>query len=253
MHNSLTLVFLIFLFLSQLTATEEKFFPKPGTHFGVFYYPEHWPEAQRERDIKKVAELGFEFIHYNEFAWARLEPAEGKLDFDWLDKAISLAHENGLKVLLCTPSPCPPAWLAEKHPEILRMNDAGDSLSHRLGCGMEFSLGSEVTASVSGYTGLMELQPGQINWGRFNAVPLPGAVRMWVWHAFGMGERFVSTYRFRQPLFGTEQFHHGIMQTDGVSVSFGGRDFVRAVNEINQIEKHLDVDATDDFVEKTRT
>ena len=57
----------------------------------------------------------------------------------------------------------------------------------------------------------MELQPGQINWGKFNSMPMPGAVRMWVWHGFAMGERFVCTYRFRQPLSGTEQFHHGIM------------------------------------------
>lgn len=426
------LIFSLVLAVS-LSASEDEFFPEAGTHFGVYYYPEHWPEAQWERDIKRVADLGFDFIHYNEFAWARLEPTEGNLDFTWLDKVIDLADKNGLKVLLCTPSPCIPAWLAEKHPEVLRvdeegnrvghrgarldhslanpiyqkyvarivtklaeryaqddrvwgwqisnephiqggsdyspsalkafrawlknkygtieklneawgaafwsftmnhfdqviipsanphayldfetytseeiardlidqaniirahgdgsqwittnyasfkglknvnpfltrealdfashtmyithniMNDAGDSLSHRLGAGMEYSMFGEIAASVSGYTGIMELQPGQINWGRFNAMPLPGAVRMWNWHAFGMGQRLVCTYRFKQPLFGTEQFHHGIMQTDGVSVSFGGQDFVKAVNEINAIEDQLDTDATNAFVEKTRT
>ena len=134
-----------------------------------------------------------------------------------------------------------------------RKNSAGDSLSHRLGCGMEYASATELAKSVSGYTGIMELQPSQINWGKFNAMPMPGAVRMWVWHAFGMGERFVCTYRFRQPLFGIEQFHHGIMQTDGVSVSHGGKDFVKAVDEINQLEKHLDPSAESEFVNRSRT
>lgn len=30
--------------------------------------------------------------------------------------------------------------------------------------------------------GVMELQPGQVNWGVYNPQPLPGAVRMWVYH-----------------------------------------------------------------------
>jgi beta-galactosidase len=427
-----------FLLQAESRCEEAEFFPENGTHFGVYYYPEHWPEEQWERDIKRVAELGFDFIHYGEFAWARMEPTEGQYDFEWLDRVVELAAENNLKVIMCTPSPCLPAWLATKHPETLlvnsegrrihhngarltaslanpvyqkyvsrivtelakryakddriwgwqisnephiqggsdyspsameafrkwlknkyqtidalneawgaafwsytfndfdqirmpfpsmpgpnphtyldfetytsgeiardlidqaeiirrhgdgsqwittnyanfkglknvnpfltrdaldfashtmylthnRMNTAGDSLSHRLGSGMIFSLFTEIAKSVNGYTGIMELQPGQINWGKFNAMPLPGAVRMWLWHSFGMGERFVCTYRFRQPLFAIEQFHHGIMQSDGVSVSRGGQDFVRAVKEINDIEKYLDLSAKSDFVERTRT
>ena len=102
------------LFQSKVFADEARFFPEKGTHFGVYYYPEHWPEEQWERDIKRVAELGFDFIHYGEFAWARLEPDDGKFDFAWMDKAVKLAADNGLKVLMSTPSPCPPAWLADQ-------------------------------------------------------------------------------------------------------------------------------------------
>jgi beta-galactosidase len=36
---------------------------------------------------------------------------------------------------------------------------------------------------IKGATGVMELQPGQVNWARINPQPMPGAVRMWLWHA----------------------------------------------------------------------
>jgi beta-galactosidase len=134
-----------------------------------------------------------------------------------------------------------------------RMNSSGDSLAHRLGCGMELSFSTELAKSVSGYTGIMELQPGQINWGKFNSMPNPGAVRMWVWHCFGMGERFACTYRYRQPLFGMEQFHHGIIQTDGVTPSFGGRDFITAIGEIKKVSEELKPEATNAFARASRT
>ena len=126
--------------LSSVTADEARFFPRKGTHFGVYYYPEQWSEEQWERDIKRVAELGFDFIHYGEFAWARLEPEEGKFEFAWMDKAVKLAADNGLKVLISTPSPCPPAWLATRHPEILKVDGNGNRTHHS---------GSRLTGSLA--------------------------------------------------------------------------------------------------------
>jgi len=396
---------------------------------GAYYYPEHWPESQWERDLKRMADLGFEFTHFGEFAWAKMEPEEGQYNFEWLDKCVQLAAENGLKVIMCTPSPTPPAWLTYKHPEILSVNadgvtqrhgtrlhvsynhptylhyvekivnklaerygkdariwgwqldnephygplydysehhqrafrtwlrqkydsiealnrawgaafwsqtynhfdqiripnkneapqganphalldfqlfnaeelasalrfqaellsgkiseqqfittnyayfkflpsvdpflnrtdfdfashtmyltskflsDEGGPLAHRLGSGMELSFSAEMAKSVNGYTGIMELQPGQINWGVINPQPLPGAVRMWVWHAFGLGDRFLCTYRFRQPLFGGEQTHKGIMETDGVTVQRGGAEYLQAMQEMAKLKQ--DYKATD--------
>lgn len=54
-----------------------------------------------------------------EFAWAFLEPDEGRFDLDWLDAAVRLAAAEGLKGVLCTPSPTPPVWLSRAHLEIL--------------------------------------------------------------------------------------------------------------------------------------
>jgi len=387
---------------------------------GAYYYPEQWNENQWERDLKKMSELGFKFTHMAEFSWSKLEPVEGKFDFKWLDKSILIANKYGLKVILCTPSPTPPAWLTHKHPEILiktedgffvkhgmrlnangsnpvyqryikrvvtelakrygnnsavcgwqidnephfeglydysdfalkdfrkwlknkyktiqNLNDAwgasfwsytfndfnqieipnakehsnnphalldfrrytSDALAngirfqkiilrkyisrnqwittnyayckflpsvdlfknqndldfashtmyllstyldsdkgdkgYRLGSGMELSFSCEMARSIKGFSGIMELQPGQINWGQWNSQPLPGAVRMWIWHCFGLGEKFVCTYRFRQPLFGGEQFHKGIIETDGLTLSSGGEEYVNTIKEIDNLK-----------------
>ena len=81
----------------------EKFFPaKDLTTVGVYYYPEHWDPGQWERDFKNMAAMGFEFTHFAEFAWAQLEPEEGKYDFAWLDRAVQLAAKYQLKVIMCT-------------------------------------------------------------------------------------------------------------------------------------------------------
>jgi beta-galactosidase len=109
----------------------QRFFPKADLmKIGVFYYPEHWPASQWERDLGKIAELGFEFTHFGEFAWGFLEPSDGKFDFAWLDRAVDLAARSGLKVILCTPTPCPPAWMGEKYPEIYLVGGDGRRREH---------------------------------------------------------------------------------------------------------------------------
>ena len=81
--------------------------------------------------------------------------------------------------------------------------------------------------------GLMELQPGQVNWGAVNPWPQPGAIRMWILRAFGAGARMVCTYRYRQPLFGNEQYHKGLVETDGVTPSPGGREYAEAMRDVS--------------------
>ncbi|HEU4552951.1 MAG TPA: beta-galactosidase [Chitinophaga sp.] len=59
---------------------------------------------------KKIAGMGYEFVHLAEFAWFKMEPEEGKFEFNWLDKVIALCTKYNLKVLMCTPSAATPAW-----------------------------------------------------------------------------------------------------------------------------------------------
>jgi beta-galactosidase len=387
---------------------------------GVYYYPEAWPEAQWARDLGNMRKMGFEYTHVAEFAWAFMEPEEGRFDLDWLERAVNAAGKAGLKVILCTPSATPPAWLVRAHPEVLTVDSKGRRMNHgsrahatwssetyrryvvridtelakrfgtnphvwgwqidnelshygvaydysdasrdafrswlqkryptidalnkawgnafwsqmyqrfdqidlpnpdelvaqvnpharldykrwfaesaadyirlqaetlrkharnqwvttnymtfhdpispalsgrdleimtstmypvagyfnepplgfRLGDGETISLTHDFMRSINGQFGVMELQPGQVNWGTVNPRPEPGAIRMWILRAFALGSKLVCTYRYRQPLFGGELYHHGIVETDGVTPSPGGREYAQAIQDVALLRQH---------------
>ena len=90
-----------------------------NTIFGICYYPEHWPRANWQRDAEMMAELGLTYVRVGEFAWSRLEPHDGELQFEWLDEAVDVLANAGLSVVMGTPTATPPKWLIDKFPEIL--------------------------------------------------------------------------------------------------------------------------------------
>jgi len=402
-------------------------FPQPDLmRIGVYYYPEAWPSNQWARDIANIKKLKLEFVHMGEFAWAFMEPTEGKFDFDWLERNVQLCAEAGLKVVLCTPSPTPPAWLAQNHPEILMVDAKGRRLLHgtrqqacwsvqtyrdyvgkivdelgrrfgndarvwgwqldnelshygkepcfcdacqtkfrvwlknkygtienlnrdwgnafwsqmyqnfdqirlpnkeelvaqlnehalldsqrwfaeeaadylrfqtgvlrkhcgnrqwitsnfmhlfgavnpallgkdfeiitwthypvhgnlnegplgfRLGSAAEMSFSHDFHRAINGFEGLMELQPGQVNWGDVNPQPYPGAIHLWIMRAFAADAKIVCTYRYREPLFGAEQYHYGLVGTDGVTPTTGGEQYSQAAQEMALLRKNFKPDA----------
>lgn len=403
------------LFCGGVFAQHTWFNDKDLTLTGAYYYPEHWDESQWERDLKRMHELGFEFTHFAEFAWAQLEPQEGVYDFSWLDRAVALAAKYDLKVVMCTSTATPPVWLSRKYPEILLKSEDGTVQDHgarqhasfaspvyrklayrmieelarhygndsriigwqldnepavqfdynqaaeeafreflkekyhhniqelnaawgtafwsevysqfeeitlpktaqmfmnhhqildyrrfaakqtndflneqcrlikkyaknqwvttnyipdydkghiggskdldfvsytrymvygdnegigrrgyRVGNPLRIAMANDFFRPVNGTYGVMELQPGQVNWGSINPQPLPGAVRLWLWSVFAGGSDFICTYRYRQPLYGTEQYHYGIVGTDGVTVTPGGREYEQFMKEIRSLRK----------------
>lgn len=403
------------LFCGGIFAQHTWFNDKDLTLTGAYYYPEHWDESQWERDLKQMHELGFEFTHFAEFAWAQLEPQEGVYDFSWLDQAVALAAKYDLKVVMCTSTATPPVWLSRKYPEILLKSEDGTVQDHgarqhasfaspvyrklayrmieelarhygndsriigwqldnepavqfdynqaaeeafreflkekyhhniqelnaawgtafwsevysrfeeitlpktaqmfmnhhqildyrrfaakqtndflneqcrlikkyaknqwvttnyipdydkghiggskdldfvsytrymvygdnegigrrgyRVGNPLRIAMANDFFRPVNGTYGVMELQPGQVNWGSINPQPLPGAVRLWLWSVFAGGSDFICTYRYRQPLYGTEQYHYGIVGTDGVTVTSGGREYEQFMKEIRSLRK----------------
>lgn len=82
--------------------------------------PEIWDEDMRLMSLANVnsATVGI-------FAWSMLEPEEGVYNFGWLDEILDKLHKNGKDVILATPSGARPAWLAQKYPEVLRVNENG--------------------------------------------------------------------------------------------------------------------------------
>jgi beta-galactosidase len=411
------------------------FFPKADLmKIGVYYYPEQWPKEQWARDFNNIAGYGFEFTHLAEFSWTFLEPKEGVYEFKWLDEAIELAAKAGLKVILCTPTLCPPAWMGNKYPEIYLVGSDGQRREHGIRANAslsnliyqeyvdkivtvmaehyaddpriwgwqidneplatpDFSSSSkktfqkwlldrygtidkmnsvwggsfwstrydsfdqvflpneamneedklsphavldfrrftaDITAGflnrqadilrkhilpeqwittnytnvntqadprrsdhvdfptftmypvsgknelggnnfrtgipyriyeacdyhrpIKGVTGLMELQPGQVNWGSVNPQPLPGTAHMWIMQAFGGGCSFLCTYRYRHPLWSSEMYHEGIVGTDGVSLSQGGKEFVQAIKEMKVLRAEYDSSASiPESIAKRRT
>ena len=94
---------------------------------GVCYYPEQWDEAIWEADAQHMAELGLTWVRIGEFAWSKMEPAPGRYDWGWLDRAIETLGRHGLKVVLGTPTATPPRWMITKHPDMLAVDANGQT------------------------------------------------------------------------------------------------------------------------------
>ena len=80
-----------------------------GIHFGVDYYPEHWPKERWETDAKLMQEMGVQVVRMAEFSWFKMEPSEGEFHFEWLEEAVALLDRYGIKTVLGTPTAAPPA------------------------------------------------------------------------------------------------------------------------------------------------
>lgn len=89
------------------------------------YYPEYFDPSEWDRDFALIRKAGFTVVRFGEFAWSQMEPQEGKFHFSAIDSWIDAADRHGLKVILCTPTACPPIWLCEQHPDIMPVDIRG--------------------------------------------------------------------------------------------------------------------------------
>lgn len=65
-------------------------------------------------------------------------------------------------------------------------------------------------ACADGRWGVMEQQPGPVNWAPNNPAPLPGMVRLWGHEARAHGAELFSVFRWRQAPFAQENLHAGM-------------------------------------------
>lgn len=199
---------------------------------GTAWYPEQWPEARWAVDLGMMRSAGFNTVRLAEFAWSTMEPREGQFDFAWLDRAIAAAHGAGMQVVLGTPTAAPPAWMSQRYPDILRVDENGVRAEH--GGRRHFSFASaryrrfalRIAAEMAKRYGK---DPRVIGWQIDNEVGPPSfddeAVARW--HAFlkarygtidRLNERWTTQYwsqhydRFDQvPLHATGQQNPGLL------------------------------------------
>ena len=115
---------------SQATAIPTQIPGQDAILMGTAWYPEQWPESRWEKDLELMEAANIKVVRIAEFAWSKMEPSEGHYDFDWLDRAISLAAKHHIVSVVGTPTATPPAWLTQKYPDVLRVEENGRRVTH---------------------------------------------------------------------------------------------------------------------------
>ncbi|MBQ8655376.1 MAG: beta-galactosidase [Clostridia bacterium] len=92
---------------------------------GGDYNPDQWLDRPDilDRDIELMHKAHVNCVSIGIFSWAKLEPQDGVYDFDWLDGVIDRLWKGGIHIILATPSGARPAWMAQKYPEVLRVDE----------------------------------------------------------------------------------------------------------------------------------
>ncbi len=92
---------------------------------GGDYNPDQWLDRPDilDRDVEMMQKAHVNCVSVGIFSWAALEPEEGVYCFEWLDQVIDRLWKGGIHVILATPSGARPQWMAQKYPEVLRVND----------------------------------------------------------------------------------------------------------------------------------
>lgn len=99
---------------------------------GGDYNPEQWMDEPGiwEQDMRLMKLAHCNTFSVGIFSWVSLEPQEGRFEFDWLDRILDRLAENGMRVILATPSGAKPPWMSLKYPEICRVAPNGLRESH---------------------------------------------------------------------------------------------------------------------------
>jgi beta-galactosidase len=99
-------------------------------YHGAAFYPELWDEKVIEEDIIEMKKTGINVVRIGEFAWASMEPQEGKFDLSFFTRMINQLYENGIETVMCTPTPTPPIWFSHNHPERMYVDADGKVMGH---------------------------------------------------------------------------------------------------------------------------
>jgi len=100
---------------------------RPVIFHGGDYNPDQWPGYPEilAEDFVLMKSAHINTVTVGVFAWAALEPDEGRFEFGWLDDVFDSAEKNNFRVILATPSGGKPNWLALNYPEVRRVGTDG--------------------------------------------------------------------------------------------------------------------------------
>jgi beta-galactosidase len=102
----------------------------PAFYYGGDYNPDQWPEEFWTEDMRMFKMAGINILTVPVFSWAKLQPSEDTYNFEWLDKVMDMAAENGMYVCLATSTAAQPAWMSKRYPEILPVDFDGRKRKH---------------------------------------------------------------------------------------------------------------------------
>lgn len=93
--------------------------------FGAAYYDEYMPYDRLEQDIRMMKAAHINVVRIAESTWSTCEPQNGVFDFSHVQRVLDAMEENGIDVIVGTPTYAVPAWLAAEQPNVLAVTRQG--------------------------------------------------------------------------------------------------------------------------------
>jgi beta-galactosidase len=100
--------------------------------YGVAYYPEYMPYERLDKDAELMKQAGISVVRIGESSWGLWEPEDGRFEYAWEDRVIDKMGQQGIHVILGTPTYSIPAWLYKEHPEIVETKLNGQYMYYGL-------------------------------------------------------------------------------------------------------------------------
>ncbi len=97
----------------------------PKVFYGGDYNPDQWPRDIWDEDVRLFKLANIDIATLPVFSWAHLQPDETHYDFEWLDEILDLLVKNGVYACMATSTAAHPAWMARRHPDVLRVDFHG--------------------------------------------------------------------------------------------------------------------------------
>lgn len=97
----------------------------PFIWHGGDYNPEQWPVDTWDEDVRLMQECHYNIATLGVFSWVSLQPEEERFTFEWLDTIIEKLAAAGRIICLATPSAAQPAWMSQRYPDVLRVDEQG--------------------------------------------------------------------------------------------------------------------------------